>query len=92
MFLVTINPASSNRRFIVHSANYAGLFTVASYSICPTLLAIYSRKLLADVGMPTKTYYETIFSTDLWAWSMCFGGTGLIIYVVAYSAQKDAND
>lgn len=72
----------------LHSANYAGLFTVASYSICPALLAVYSRKLLAEVGMPTTTHYRTPFSSDLWAWGICFGASALIVFVVISSALE----
>lgn len=72
-----------------HSANYAGLFTVASYTICPALLAIYSRTLLNDVGMAAKTHYGTIFSSNIWAWGICFVATALIIYVVVASVMQE---
>jgi amino acid permease len=45
-------------------ANYAGIFTIFSYLICPPLLLIYSGKALNEVGLPSSTHYKTLLSRD----------------------------
>ena len=67
-------------------ANYAGLFTILSYSVCPALLAIYSKRSMKEVGLSPKTHYETLFSSDRVAWSICGFAIAAVLFVIISSA------
>jgi len=67
-------------------ANYAGLFTILSYSVCPALLAIYSKRSMKEVGLSPKTHYETLFSSDRIAWSICIIAIAAVLFVIISSA------
>ena len=67
-------------------ANYAGLFTILSYSVCPALLAIYSKRSMMEVGLSPKTHYETLFSSDPVAWSICGIAIAVVLFVIISSA------
>ncbi len=67
-------------------ANYAGLFTILSYSVCPALLAIYSKRSMMEVGLSPKTHYETLFSSDRVAWSICGIAIAVVLFVIISSA------
>lgn len=68
------------------SATYAGLFTVASYIICPCLLQIFSSRIIKQAGLTSKTQYTTIFSNELTAWTVACLGTAMIFYAIIGSA------
>ena len=67
-------------------ANYAGIFTILSYSVCPALLAIYSKRSMMEVGLSPKTHYETLFSSDPVAWSICGIAIAVVLFVIISSA------
>ena len=67
-------------------ANYAGLATILSYTVCPALLAIYSKRSMKDVGLSPMTHYETMFSSDRIAWSICIIGIVVVLFVIISSA------
>ena len=67
-------------------ANYAGLATILSYTVCPALLAIYSKRSMKDVGLSPRTHYETMFSSDRIAWSICIIAIVAVLFVIISSA------
>ena len=67
-------------------ANYAGLATILSYTVCPALLAIFSKRSLKEVGLPPRTQYETMFSSDRIAWSICIIAIAAVLFVIISSA------
>ena len=67
-------------------ANYAGLATILSYTVCPALLAIYSERNMKEVGMSPTTHYETMFSSDRIAWSICIIAIVAVLFVIVSSA------
>eukprot|EP00978_Attheya_sp_CCMP212_P002144 scaffold4410_cov44-Attheya_sp.AAC.8 len=69
-------------RDITGIATYAGLFTIASYTICPSLLQIFSTRLMVQMGLPTKTQYSTVFSSERVAWTVVLFGIVLIFYAM----------
>ena len=77
---------SHSHLFHSSSATYAGLFTVASYSICPCLLQIFSARILAFDGLTKKTVYQTFFSYETSAFSLAFMGVTVIVYAVVGSS------
>ncbi len=73
---------------VINSATCAGLFTVASYSICPCLLQIYSSRIISYEGLTKKTLYGT--SNETSAWIIAFTGVVVIVYaIVGLSVIQD---
>jgi hypothetical protein len=70
------------------SASYAGLFTILSYTICPSLLQIFSSRLMVEAGLTTKTQYSNVFSNEASAWMVAILGAVLIIYAIIGLATK----
>jgi hypothetical protein len=66
-------------------ATYAGIFTLLSYTTCPSLLAINSHRRMVEAKLPVRTYYHTIFSSTYWAWGLCILSCLVIIGVVVDS-------
>jgi uncharacterized membrane protein len=64
------------------SANYAGLFTVASYTVCPCLLQIFSSRIVRKAGLTSKTQYSNMFSNETSAWTVAFFGSAMILYAI----------
>jgi len=69
-------------------ANYAGLATILSYTVCPTLLAIYSRRSMEAVGLSPRTHYDTMFSSDRIAWLICIISIVTVLLVIISSALR----
>jgi hypothetical protein len=46
-------------------AKYAGVFTVLSYTVCPSLLALSSRARMQKMNLPVRTHYSSHFSSRL---------------------------
>lgn len=63
-------------------ATWAGIFTLLSYTVCPSILAIASKKCMAKAQLPNKTYYHTVFSSAYWAWGLCILSCLVIIGVI----------
>lgn len=63
------------------SAKYAGIFTLLSYTICPSYLAIKSRYVVQESELPVETHYKTLFSRDAVAWALIVLASSLIIGV-----------
>jgi hypothetical protein len=51
-------------------ANYAGIFTVLSYTVCPSLLALRSRARMLEMDLPVRTHYSSHFSSRVWSYSL----------------------
>jgi hypothetical protein len=68
--------------YLDDSALYAGIFTLLSYTVCPSILAIKSRKALEQAGLGKDTFYETPFSSRIWAWVLIIAAEYLIVAVV----------
>jgi len=66
-------------------ANYAGMFTILSYTVCPCLVSIYSSKLLRSFDLPTNTRYHTVFSSEIWGWLFATLGLASIAYTIVVS-------
>ena len=66
---------------LLHSAKYAGVFTVASYTMCPSILAIRSRQYVTKAGLPSTTRYRTVFSNDYVAYFLILVSLALIFGV-----------
>ena len=63
-------------------AKYAGIFTLLSYTICPSLLAIKSRHIAEASRLPVDTSYTTWFSSNLFAWILIAFASCLIVGVL----------
>jgi len=72
-------------------ANYAGLATVLSYTVCPTLLSIYSKKALDNVGLSAVTHYQTPFSRDWVAWMIFVVAIAVVMWVIVSSAMEPSS-
>ena len=59
-------------------AKYAGIFTLLSYTICPSLLAIKSRYISGASELPVDTSYTTWLSSDMCAWILIVFASCLI--------------
>ena len=66
-------------------ASYAGIFTILSYIVCPSLLSISSKKALRAVNVPEATHYGTPFSSDRIAWIIFTLAWLLIAWVILNS-------
>mmetsp|Transcript_2216 Transcript_2216/g.3839 ORF Transcript_2216/g.3839 Transcript_2216/m.3839 type:complete len:678 (-) Transcript_2216:250-2283(-) len=66
-------------------ARYAGIFTILSYTVCPSLLSIYSRKALRAVSVPVNTIYDTPFSRDWFAWIIFILAWLCIVWIILSS-------
>ena len=76
------------------SAKIAGIFTVMSYTICPSYLFIRSHMAMQDARLPTGTKYNTWFSSNKVAWLLITFATSLVCGVfydafVSFSAVSD---
>ena len=81
----------SHQRYLVLSllsAKYAGIFTLLSYTICPSYLAIRSRRVVEDVDLPSDTRYKTFCSSDRVAWALICLSVTLIIGVIVDAARE----
>ena len=82
LFIHNLVFVSISTNYLLYSATYAGLFTIASYTICPSLLQIFSTRLMVQMGLPTKTQYSTVFSSERVAWTVVLFGIVLIFYAM----------
>lgn len=50
-------------------AIFAGIFTILSYTVCPSLLCIKSKRRMKDANLPVKTFYSStmILPSHWWA-------------------------
>jgi hypothetical protein len=53
-----------------------------SYTVCPSILAIKSRKALEKLGLGKDTFYKTPFSSRIWAWGLIILAEYLILAVI----------
>jgi hypothetical protein len=67
---------------------YAGIFTVLSYTVCPSMLALSSRAAMKKKNLPLTTYYSLYFSSYLWSYVLIFL-SALVISGVAVSAALE---
>jgi hypothetical protein len=63
-------------------AKYAGIFTVLSYTVCPSLLALSSRARMKENDLPLTTYYSSIVSSRFWAYGLLLASAVVIVGVV----------
>jgi hypothetical protein len=63
-------------------AKYTGIFTLLSYTICPSLLNIYGRRRMEEVGLTEDTYYKTVFSAIWCSWTFIGISSLLIVGVI----------
>ena len=75
-----------------YSANYAGLFTVASYTICPCLLQVYSSRAMKQAGYGAQTSYSTVFSSEGLAWMIGLSGAAMMLYAIIGSIYLVSSD
>lgn len=52
------------------SATYAGIFTMLSYTVCPSILHILGHKLMKEKDLPVHTHYKIFFSPVGWAYGL----------------------
>jgi hypothetical protein len=69
-------------------AKYAGIFTVLSYTVCPSMLALSSHAAMKKKNLPLTTYYSLYFSSYLWSYVLIFL-SALVILGVALSAALE---
>jgi hypothetical protein len=67
-------------------ANYTGIFTILSYTVCPALLALSSLRCMQKKSLPLKTYYSSNFSSHLWAYGLLFVSAVVIVGVAVIAA------
>jgi hypothetical protein len=70
----------------VHSATYAAIFTVLSYTTCPSLLHIQGHRYMTKRELPVHTYYKTHFSSIWVAYALVVLSLLLIIGVIVDSS------
>jgi hypothetical protein len=63
-------------------ANYAGIFTVLSYTVCPALLALSSRARMEEKKLPLTTLYSSHFSSRFWSYGLLLLSAVVIVGVV----------
>jgi hypothetical protein len=51
-------------------AKYTGVFTILSFTVCPSLLALSSRACMKEKNLPLTTYYSSYFSSRLWSYGL----------------------
>eukprot|EP00957_Ditylum_brightwellii_P192418 14649204-Ditylum_brightwellii.AAC.1 len=73
-------------------ANYAGLFTTLSYSVCPSLLSIYSVRALRKIKVSPDTAYKTPFSKDWVAWMIFTTAIVVMLFVVISSVLVESGE
>jgi len=59
-------------------ALYAGIFTVLSYTVCPSLLCIKSQERMREEGHPASTYYSSTFLSSI-TWAHVFIGLSVLV-------------
>jgi hypothetical protein len=68
-------------------AKYGGIFTLVSYTLCPAVLYIQSRKAMKSKGLLTNTHYASkIFSHPVLAYILLVGSVCLIVCVLISAA------
>jgi hypothetical protein len=63
-------------------AKYAGIFTILSYTVCPSLLALSSRARMKKNNLPLATYYSSHFSSRFWSYILLLLSAVVIVGVV----------
>jgi hypothetical protein len=63
-------------------AQYAGIFTVLSYTVCPSLLALSSRARMQKMNLPVSTHYSSHFSSRVWSYGLLLLSAILIVSVI----------
>jgi len=67
-------------------ATYAGIFTLLSYTACPTLLYLKSAKCMEEKSLPVKTFYSTPFISSKYVAYILLVGVALTITGVIVDA------
>jgi hypothetical protein len=60
---------------------YAGIFTLLSYTVCPSLLSILGRRTMIESDLVSDTHFKSTFSHPAWAWALLGMSTALILGV-----------
>mgnify|MGYP000626522605 CR=1 FL=1 len=68
--------------FLRLSAKYFAIFTLLSYTVCPSYLAITSRRMVEDADLPSRTRYNTWCSSNKVAMLLMFLSSCLIVGVI----------
>lgn len=61
-------------------AMYAGIFTVLSYTVCPSLLCIKSQERMRKEGHTASTYYSSNFLSSI-TWAYCLIAISILTIV-----------
>jgi hypothetical protein len=69
-------------------AKYAGIFTVLSYTVCPSLLALSSRARMKKMNLPLTTHYSSHFSSRFWSYGMILLSAVVIAGVVVSASLE----
>jgi hypothetical protein len=67
---------------IEDSAKYAGIFTLLSYTTCPSILHIVGHWEMKKQNLPVDTYYKTKFSSIWFAYGLVIFSCALIVVVI----------
>lgn len=66
-------------------AKYSSIFTLLSYTVCPSILYIVGRQRMAAESLTVNTHYQNVFSSPCWAWILILLSTALVGAVIAES-------
>lgn len=62
-------------------ALFAGIFTVLSYSVCPSVLCIMSHKRMKQVDLSVKTFYSSTLGVSSYVWAQFLLVTSILIII-----------
>jgi len=64
-------------------ARFAGIFTILSYTVCPTLLALFSERQMRESRVPYSTHYASCCSSNiLLRYCLLIASFSIIILVI----------